>query len=260
MTRAWLSLVITASLMVSTASAAAGMSLPPPTPQPPVTIAAATRLAVTVGEMSIHTAAVTRAGAVTFTVNNTGTVTHELVVLRTDLAEDQLPANAAEPGKVSEDGSLGESGDIAAGTSGDFTLTLAPGHYVLICNEPGHYTAGMHTTLTVVSYVGVTLQEMSINLDTTSVPAGPVTFGVNNAGTVLHELVVVRTDTAFDKLPASLDQAGKVSEEGSAGESGDVAAGRWSSFLLILAPGHYALICNEPGHYAAGMRIAFTVR
>jgi len=260
MTRAWLSLVIIASLMLSTASVAVGMPIAPPTPQPPLTIVAATRLPVTVGEMSIHTAAVTRAGAVTFTVKNTGSVTHELVVIRTDLAEDQLPANAVEPGKVSEDGSLGESGDVAAGTSADFTLTLAPGHYVLICNEPGHYTAGMHTALTVVSYVGVTIQEMSINLDTASVPAGPVTFGVNNAGTVLHELVVVRTDTAFDKLPASLDQAAKVSEEGSAGESGDIAAGRWSSFLLTLAPGQYVLICNEPGHYAGGMRVAFTVR
>ena len=259
MTRVLLSLVVAASLMVSAVSAAASTPLPMQLSNS-ATIAAAAHLAVTVGEMSIHTAAVTRAGAVTFTVQNTGTVTHELVVPRTDLAEDQLPANADEPGKVREDGSLGESGDLAAGKTADFTLTLTPGHYVLICNEPGHYAGGMHTTLIVVSYVGVTLHEMSISADTLSVPAGPVTFGVSNAGTITHELVVLRTDTAFDQLPANLDEPGKVSEEGSGGESGDIAAGRWSAFLLTLSPGHYVLICNEPGHYAGGMRIAFMVR
>ncbi|MGV8964931.1 MAG: sulfocyanin-like copper-binding protein [Cellulomonas sp.] len=28
-------------------------------------------------------------------------------------------------------------------------MTLAPGHYELICNLPGHYAAGMYTELTV---------------------------------------------------------------------------------------------------------------
>ena len=225
---------------------------------PAATTAASSHINVTLAEMSIRTAAVTRAGAVTFSVTNTGMVTHELVVIRTDLGEGQLPPGL-EAGKVSETGSLGESGDLAAGASVDFTLTLAPGHYVLICNEPGHYTAGMHTSLTVVSYVGVMLNEMTIATDSPSVPAGLVAFGVQNAGTVTHELVVIRTDTAFDKLPPG-DEAGKVSETGSQGESGDIAAGRWSSFLLTLAPGKYVLICNEPGHYTAGMRLAFTVK
>jgi uncharacterized cupredoxin-like copper-binding protein len=29
------------------------------------------------------------------------------------------------------------------------TVTLAPGHYELVCNLPGHYTAGMYTQLDV---------------------------------------------------------------------------------------------------------------
>ena len=28
-------------------------------------------------------------------------------------------------------------------------VTLAPGHYVVICNLPGHYASGMHADLTV---------------------------------------------------------------------------------------------------------------
>jgi uncharacterized cupredoxin-like copper-binding protein len=259
MKRVVLSLAISALLMALTA-VPAGAALQAQPVRAATAATAATRVFVTLGDMFIHTISVVRAGTVTFTVKNTGAATHELVVLRTDLADDQLQPNPDEAGKVEEDGGLGESGDLAPGTTGTFTLTLTPGHYVLICNEPGHYAAGMHTTLTVANYVGVTLQEMSIALQTNSVPAGPTIFDVTNAGTVTHELVVIRTDLAFDKLPANPEEAGKVEEDGSLGESGDITAARSSSFLLTLSPGKYVLICNEPGHYAAGMRIAFTVK
>jgi uncharacterized cupredoxin-like copper-binding protein len=231
MKRVLLPLVITTLLMALGAVPAGGAVLPQPVQVEVATAAAnASNVYVTLNEMSIHTISVARAGAVTFTVKNAGSVTHELVVLRTDLADDQLPPNPDEAGKVEEEGALGESGDLAPGATATFTFTLTPGHYVLICNEPGHYAAGMHATLNVASYVGVTLQEMSIALQTTSVPAGPAIFGVANAGAVTHELVVLRTDTAFDKLPANPEEAGKVEEDGSLGESGDIAAGRSSSF------------------------------
>ena len=84
------------------------------------------------------------AGAVTFSVKNTGTIDHELVVVKTDVAADKIQPDPDEPGKMSEDGSLGESGDLAAGTAKEFTLTLTPGKYVLMCNQPGHYMIGMH--------------------------------------------------------------------------------------------------------------------
>jgi uncharacterized cupredoxin-like copper-binding protein len=84
------------------------------------------------------------AGAVTFKVKNTGTIEHELVVIKTDVAADKITPDPDEPGKMSEEGSLGESGDLAAGTAKDFTLTLTPGKYVLMCNQPGHYMVGMH--------------------------------------------------------------------------------------------------------------------
>lgn len=89
------------------------------------------------------------AGSVTFSVTNTGKVAHEMVVLKTDLPEGQIPADATKPGKVSEDASVGETGDMDAGTTKEVTLDLAAGKYVLICNEPGHYASGMHTTFTV---------------------------------------------------------------------------------------------------------------
>jgi uncharacterized cupredoxin-like copper-binding protein len=46
-------------------------------------------------------------------------------------------------------GDLGEVSELDPGKSGKLTLTLKPGTYILFCNVPGHYTAGMWATLTV---------------------------------------------------------------------------------------------------------------
>ncbi|MDQ2951602.1 MAG: cupredoxin domain-containing protein [Chloroflexota bacterium] len=105
--------------------------------------ATATDTRITIDKSSI------KAGAVTFTLKNTGTVTHELVVVKTNVAQDKLAANPDEAGKVTEDGSLGESGDVEKGISKSFTLDLTPGNYVLMCNEVGHYGMGMHIAFVV---------------------------------------------------------------------------------------------------------------
>jgi uncharacterized cupredoxin-like copper-binding protein len=92
------------------------------------------------------------AGSITFHITNTSAAElHEFVVIRTDLNADQLPLDA--DGNVAEDqlSSPGEKGDIAAGQGGDLVLTLPAGRYMFICNQPGHYKAGMHTVFTVTS-------------------------------------------------------------------------------------------------------------
>jgi uncharacterized cupredoxin-like copper-binding protein len=107
--------------------------------------------------------------------------------------------------------------------------------------------------------VNATLTEMKIAVDRTSIPAGPVTFVVKNSGTVVHELVVLQTDVAQDKLVADAAQAGKVVEIGNLGETGDMAVGESKTFTITLPAGHYVLMCNQVGHYAGGMHMAFTV-
>jgi len=97
------------------------------------------------------------AGRVSFIVENRGAVPHELVVL-------PLPAGGpgtlptGNDGKIDEAQSRGEAsascaagtGDgIAPGSTGWVTLTLTPGRYELVCNEPWHYAAGMFDVLTV---------------------------------------------------------------------------------------------------------------
>ncbi|MDP9252922.1 MAG: cupredoxin domain-containing protein [Chloroflexota bacterium] len=107
--------------------------------------------------------------------------------------------------------------------------------------------------------VNATLTEMKITLDRNSVPAGPVTFVVKNNGTVEHELVVIQTDLPQDKLAPDVEEAGKMDETGNVGETGEVKPGESKTFTITIPAGHYVLMCNEVGHYAGGMHLAFTV-
>jgi uncharacterized cupredoxin-like copper-binding protein len=106
----------------------------------------------------------------------------------------------------------------------------------------------------------------------TSVPAGNVTFVVKNEGKLAHEMIVLKTDTAFDQLPVTdcndppapctSGTPNKVSEGAKVGETGDpnLAAGDTRTFTINnMAVGRYVLVCNLADHYAMGMRAALTV-
>lgn len=86
------------------------------------------------------------AGPVTFSLTNKGTTVHEFVVFQTDLAADKLPMTA-DGTVVDEEGAgitlVDEVEDIEVGATPSLDVTLAAGHYVLICNIPAHYTSGM---------------------------------------------------------------------------------------------------------------------
>jgi uncharacterized cupredoxin-like copper-binding protein len=87
-------------------------------------------------------------GDVTFHVSNAGTMTHEFEVFGTDLDDARLPVdNGVVQSDQLED--EGEVEDVAPGTSVDFDVNLDPGHFVAICNLPGHYLLGMHVAFTV---------------------------------------------------------------------------------------------------------------
>jgi uncharacterized cupredoxin-like copper-binding protein len=44
---------------------------------------------------------------------------------------------------------LGDTGDMQPNATKTLDVTLAPGAYLLLCNLPGHYAAGMVTPFTV---------------------------------------------------------------------------------------------------------------
>jgi uncharacterized cupredoxin-like copper-binding protein len=87
-------------------------------------------------------------GDVTFEIRNDGPSVHEFVVIRTDEAPDALPV---ENGSIPEDqiDVVDEVEDIAPGTDTSLTVNIEPGSYVLVCNLPAHYEAGMHSAFTV---------------------------------------------------------------------------------------------------------------
>jgi uncharacterized cupredoxin-like copper-binding protein len=90
-------------------------------------------------------------GDISFSVTNDGPSVHEFVIFSTDLDPDALPTN--DDGTVDEEGEgvthIDEIEDIAVGSTATLDVTLDPGSYVFICNLPGHYAAGMHTSFTV---------------------------------------------------------------------------------------------------------------
>src|SRR3569833_3682836 len=91
------------------------------------------------------------AGEVTFTATNRSTDTiHEMILIKVTDPKKALPYVAADS-KVDEDaaGHLGEVSELDPGKSGSLTMKLDPGTYMLLCNVPGHYMAGMWTTVTV---------------------------------------------------------------------------------------------------------------
>ncbi len=105
--------------------------------------------------------------------------------------------------------------------------------------------------------VKASLTEMKITDSVDTVAAGKVKFTVINDGAVTHEYVVLKTPTPAAKLPVS---GGRASEAGNIGETGDMQPGQTKTLTLKLKPGHYAIICNLPGHYLGGMYTDLTVK
>jgi uncharacterized cupredoxin-like copper-binding protein len=85
-------------------------------------------------------------GRLEITATNKGKTPHELVLLKTDANPSKLPKRGD---GVSVKKSVGEIPALVPGESAAHTFDLKPGKYVMVCNVPGHYDAGMYGTLTV---------------------------------------------------------------------------------------------------------------
>jgi uncharacterized cupredoxin-like copper-binding protein len=105
--------------------------------------------------------------------------------------------------------------------------------------------------------VDVSIANFKIKPATTSTKAGKTTFVVKNSDAMTHELVIIKTTKKAGDLPMKGDVA---SETGKVGEVSDLAGGKTGKVTVNLTKGHYALICNIPGHYKGGMYADFTVK
>jgi len=118
--------------------------------------------------------------------------------------------------------------------------------------------------------VRASLAQWSVTANSTA-PAGRVTFEVTNNGTMVHEMIVMRTDIPADELPVTdageppapvATGADKVGEGDNVGETGapDLEAGATRTFVIDnMEPGKYVLFCNLAGHYQLGMRTGLSV-
>jgi len=152
----------------------------------------------------------------------------------------------------------------ALAATGLVLLTAGGEHSAGATPTATHQTAGRPATAGVAAAapvsaartIAVTLKEFSVNPLPGTGRARRVTFHVRNTGRITHEFVVLRTS----KPAAALAKGGRADETGNVGEIGDLKPGASKSLALSLRPGHYALVCNLPGHYLAGQHADFTVR
>jgi hypothetical protein len=137
--RPWSSLFAVAALLLMSACSAA--------PSAPV----GDVIDLTLRDFHIDVAtALASPGPVVLRVHNDAPVTHELVVVRTDLPAAGLPIGS-DGISVDEEtlDTIDEISDLPAKTGQTLTLDLSAGHYVFFCNLEGHYLGGMHGVLEV---------------------------------------------------------------------------------------------------------------
>lgn len=92
-----------------------------------------------------------RPGPVTFKVTNLASqIVHEVIVARLPEGMEMLPYDET-TSLVKEEAlqTFGAVKEIEPTRSASMTVTLKPGKYLLYCNLPGHYMAGMWTVVDV---------------------------------------------------------------------------------------------------------------
>lgn len=109
---------------------------------------------------------------------------------------------------------------------------------------------------------------MRLTADHATAKHGRVSFFVTNDGSVNHEMVVLPLPDSQIAGTRAIAGDAQVDEAGSFGEASNtcgegsgqgILPGASGWVTVTLAPGRYELVCNLPGHYAAGMYTQLTV-
>jgi uncharacterized cupredoxin-like copper-binding protein len=132
-------------------------------------------------------------------------------------------------------------------------LTLGFAAVTVVAVSAWVLTAGAVTSKPLVA---VQVDEFSVFPGTQGAPKGKVRFVVTNIGKIRHEFVVLKTN----KPAGNLLKGNEADESGIVGEIAGIPPGQARTLNLTLKPGHYALICNLPGHYMTGQFADFYVR
>jgi len=105
------------------------------------------------------------------------------------------------------------------------------------------------------------MDSMRMEISANEVRAGKVAFNVTNSSqTLVHELVVARSDKPVESLPYDeKENELKESAVQVANEIEDLEPGKSGTLTVDLQPGSYLLLCNKTGHFKAGMFNRLTV-
>ena len=245
----------------------------------PVDVVTSNRIVGSVKEWAVSVSAQkAEAGEVVFAMANFGSISHEFLVTKTSYAPGMIPLGDNDRFDEEDKGLtvVDEISEWPVNEAKVLKVDLEVGTYELLCNIAGHYAAGMHTSLEVVEStsppttlppkvvsndVTGSVQEWSVSVSASEAKAGDVSFSIENAGTIAHEFLVVKTDYEVGKIPLGANN--RFDEEGAGIEVIDEIP-EWApkttgTLTVKLEPGAYQLLCNIEGHYAAGMHTAFTV-
>ncbi len=107
---------------------------------------------VALSEWHVAAPATIKAGTVNLESANFGTIQHELLVFKSDLAPSAYPVDKT--GHIIEDDPgitlVSDGENIDPGKTQARTVDLTqPGTYLFVCNIPGHFKAGMFSVVTV---------------------------------------------------------------------------------------------------------------
>jgi uncharacterized cupredoxin-like copper-binding protein len=126
-------------------------STPAASPSTVPSASSASGATVNLTEWKISVDGTVKPGKTDLTMNNVGTVPHELLIFKSDRDPSAYPTDAA--GDIEEDGAgvtlVSDGENIDPGGSQTRSVDLAPGKYLFVCNIPGHFKAGMFTAVTV---------------------------------------------------------------------------------------------------------------
>jgi len=86
--------------------------------------------------------------------------------------------------------------------------------------------------------VTVKMSEFKYEIQPAEVASGPVTFQIENVGTVEHDFLIEGVDKGTQAL----------------------RPGQTTTLTVDLAPGTYTIFCNVAGHKEAGMHIQLVVK
>ncbi len=155
---------------------------------------------------------------------------------------------------------------VSAGENGaSRTVAYIPGYQNAAPIALGYEDPAKTGSVVQVALNTTSATQMSIDLSQSFAPEGQVSFLVTNTADETHEFVVLATDTPADAFPIVTfeGEPDRIDEDATGvtnlGETGDMEAGTSMMLTLDLAPGHYAVVCNLQGHYAAGMHQDFWV-